>query len=91
MNKNSNILHFTCNANANVDVIEQEAERLITQIRNGLHGELERRSTSLQKAKDRRIASCDRHRKMQIKNVNQMFEYEVEDANSIYKVCYYLK
>lgn len=69
-------------------MIEKEAENLIAQVKNGLHAELERRSIALQKARDRRIVSCDKHRRAQIRNINQLYEYEVEDANAIYKVFY---
>ena len=77
---------FSCNPNSTVDTIEEEAQKLIEKIRSGLHAELERRATALQKARDRKIASCDRHRKLQIRNINQIYEYEVEDANAIFRV-----
>lgn len=84
-NTESNLI-FSCNPNSSAEIIEQEANRLIEQIHSGLHGELERRSVALQKAKDKKVASCDRQRKLQIRNINQLFEYEIEDANAIYEV-----
>jgi hypothetical protein len=89
-NINESALMFSCKSDSSAEKIEDEANRLIQQIQSGLHGELERRSVALQKAKDKKIASCDRHRKLQIRNINQLFEYDVEDANAIYEVLSFL-
>ena len=71
----------------NVD-IETEMNGLIQEIRNGSHPELLRRGVSLQQLREKQIASCERHRKEQIKNINQLYDYEVEDANALFEVCF---
>ena len=53
---------------------------LITQlekIKNGTHEELLRRKLVVDKDVDKKIAAADRFRKLQIKNIHDLYEYEV--------------
>mmetsp|Transcript_46606 Transcript_46606/g.92352 ORF Transcript_46606/g.92352 Transcript_46606/m.92352 type:complete len:316 (-) Transcript_46606:71-1018(-) len=43
---------------------------------------------SLQLAKQRKIEASDRHRKLQIKNIEALYEYEVEDATALFNKAY---
>jgi hypothetical protein len=59
---------------------------VIDDIRSGNHPEALRRGIALEKLKEKQIAHCDLHRKEQIKNINQLFEYEIEDAKALFDV-----
>ncbi len=59
---------------------------IVEQIQTGQHPELRRRNVPLERMKEKHIAACDRHRKEQIKNINQMYEYEIEDAKAQHQV-----
>ncbi len=59
---------------------------LIEQVQTGNHVELRRRNVALERLKEKHIAACDRHRREQIKNINQLYEYEIEDAKAQYQV-----
>lgn len=69
-----------------LDDIDDKYDNLKKLILEGSHDEILRRSLALEKAKELRIAAADKHRKLQIKNINELYEYEVEDASAIYKV-----
>lgn len=66
--------------------IDKEIEKEIAEIKAGRHPNLLQATESLEHAKEKKIHAADRHRKMQIKNINALYEYEVEDANALYKV-----
>jgi hypothetical protein len=66
--------------------IEREIEQAISDIKSGKHPELQQNLEALERVKQKKIEASDRHRKMQIKNINALFDYEVEDANALYKV-----
>lgn len=66
--------------------IEAEVEAAIASVKDGSHAELVKRAEALNRAKENKIAAADRHRKMQIKNITAQYEYEVEDASSLYNV-----
>lgn len=70
--------------------IENTIAKAIDDVKNGSFSELQKRSLALDRMKEKQIAAADRHRKQQILNINQMFEYEVEDAKAIYNVSIYL-
>lgn len=66
--------------------IDDEIESAIAKIKEGSHIELAKRSDALRRAKESKVATADRHRKMQIKNINLLYEYELEDASALYNV-----
>lgn len=66
--------------------IDREIEREIAEIKAGRHPNLTESLESLARAKEKKIDAADRHRKMQINNINVLYEYEVEDANALFKV-----
>lgn len=72
------------------DILESHVDEVIDNyihnIRNGNNPDLNRRAAALDKLKEKHIASADRHRKLQIKNINQLYEFEVEDAEALYAV-----
>jgi hypothetical protein len=49
---------------------------------------LARLSEGLNRVKEKKIAAADKHRKLQIKNINDLYEYEVSDATARYKRAY---
>jgi hypothetical protein len=67
-------------------LIDREIEREIAAIKSGTHPNLLQSATALEHAKQKKIDASDRHRKAQIKNINALYEYEVEDATSLYNV-----
>jgi len=60
----------------------------INSIKNGSNEALLRNCEALIHEKNRKIAAADRHRKEQLKAINIMFEYEVEDAEALYNRAY---
>jgi hypothetical protein len=66
--------------------IEREIEREMALIKCGQHPNLVECSRALELAKQKKIDASDRHRKMQIKNINALYEYEVDDATALYNV-----
>lgn len=56
---------------------EKELAIQIEKARSGSNEELNRRRTIIERDIDKRIASADRLRKLQIKNINDLYEYEV--------------
>lgn len=52
----------------------------------GSHKEILELESALQRALERRIATADRFRKLHIHNANQLYDYEVADANAVYQV-----
>ena len=49
----------------------------LEKIKNGTHEELLRRKLIVDKDIDKKIAAADRFRKLQIKNIHDLYEYEV--------------
>lgn len=66
--------------------MEEQVEQAIAQVKAGSHAHLLRRAQALQGEKDKLLSAADRHRKQQIKNINQLYEYELEDAQALYQV-----
>jgi hypothetical protein len=66
--------------------IDGEITREMQTIKEGTHASLVFSLESLQRANERKVEAADRHRKMQIKNINALYEYEVEDAAALFKV-----
>ena len=71
-----------------VNTVEREIEREISEIRSGKHPSMVQNVEALERAKQKKIDAADRHRKMQIKNINALFDYEVEDAGALYNVSW---
>jgi len=68
--------------------IEQDFELAVAKVRNGTYQELARLAEGLTRIKEKKIAAADKHRKLQIKNINDLYEYEVSDASARYKRAY---
>ena len=60
----------------------------LKKIRAGNSIELLRRGESLQRAKKRKIESADAHRKMQIRNINELYDWEIAEAEARYKLAF---
>jgi len=60
---------------------EEELELLTA----GTHDELKRRDVVLRRAQQKRVNDADAHRKAQIRNINEMFEWEKVEAEARYK------
>lgn len=73
-----------------LQAVDREIEIEISAIKDGSHPCLLRNYEALQRAKDKKIAEADRIRKLQIKNIHQLYEYEVEDANALFNVLFNL-
>lgn len=71
-----------------VEDVEHELERSIADVTKGHHPEICKRSNSLLKIKEKKIMASDRHRKLQIKNINELHDYEVQDAEALYQKSY---
>ncbi|KAJ1442954.1 hypothetical protein B484DRAFT_441840 [Ochromonadaceae sp. CCMP2298] len=68
--------------------IDSDITREMQTIKDGTHPSLVLSLESLQRANERKVEAADRHRKMQIKNINALYEYEVEDAAALFKRAY---
>lgn len=66
---------------ANVDLAKQ-----VEKVRSGTHVDFERRKCLLQRELEKQLTSADRFRKLQIKNINELYDFEVEDAKARYEV-----
>ena len=66
--------------------VEREIEREVAEIKSGKHPSLLQSVEALERAKQKKIDASDRHRKMQIRNINAHYEYEVEDASALFNV-----
>lgn len=66
--------------------IDREIEKEIALIKSGQHPNLQAHIAALEVAKQKKLDAADRHRKLQIKNINALYEYEVEDATALYNV-----
>lgn len=67
---------------------DPELEKQLALLKSGEHPWLLEKLGSLQRAKENKLAAADRHRKMMIKNINQLYEYEVQDAQALYNKAY---
>jgi hypothetical protein len=68
--------------------LDADLEEAVSRIRAGSYSELLRQSESLNRVKEKKIAAADKHRKLQIKNINDLYEYEVLDATARFKRAY---
>lgn len=59
--------------------VEQDLVDCTAALKSGTYPELMRINDSLLRAKERREAMADKHRKLQIKNINELYEYELRD------------
>ena len=55
--------------------VEKEYNDRMAAVRNGTNPELQRIRDGLSRAKQRRIAMADKQRKLQIRNINELYEY----------------
>lgn len=69
-----------------VTAIDREIEREIADIKAGRHPHVQQSVEALEKARQKKIDASDRHRKLQIRNIEALYEYEVEDATALYNV-----
>jgi Fic family protein len=66
--------------------VEEFIDSHLRDVKDGRHADLKIRAEALEKLKEKHIAAADRNRKSQIKNINQLYEYEVENAHTLYQV-----
>ena len=69
-----------------ISKIEQDLQEAIFAVKDGTHAEVAKRSNNLLRIKDKRVATADRHRKLQIKNINELYDYEVQDSEALFQV-----
>jgi hypothetical protein len=74
----------TSNGNGN----EESIDNIIEDIKNGKNIEMIKRAQALQRIKERTIAAADRHKKLQMKNISELYDYEVADAEAQYQKAY---
>ena len=73
-------------ANAVVEVevpalsLEQQLELELSRLKDGTHPDLINKTGDLVKAKEKTINAADRHRKLLIKNINELYDFEIQDA-----------
>ena len=68
--------------------IDADYDAAVAKINSGTYTELTRISDGLLRLKDKKIAAADKHRKLQIKNINDLHDYEVQDAIARYQRAY---
>ena len=68
------------------DIVNQnEFEDKCEEVNNGTSKEYTNIKIGLTKARERKRATADKHRKMQIKNVHALYEYDMEDLEVQYQ------
>jgi hypothetical protein len=60
--------------------LEQQLDLEISKLKDGTHPDLINKTGDLVKAKEKGINAADRHRKLLIKNINELYDFEVQDA-----------
>jgi hypothetical protein len=65
-----------------------DLEASVNQIKRGEYPELVRIEESLLHAKQRRILTADKQRKLQIKNINELYEYDLLSVESQFRDAY---
>lgn len=68
--------------------VDEDLAKCFAAIRNDTYPELLRIKESLLRAKERRQALADKHRKLQIKNINELYEYELRGIDVQYQDAY---
>ncbi len=53
---------------------------------SGLHPDILQTVQSLDKVRNKHLATADRFRKLHLQNVQQLYEYEVTEAEAMFKV-----
>lgn len=77
-NSNNNITNTSNNNNNAVD--NDSIDQIIDDIKSGKCIEMMKRASALLRIKERTIAAADRHKKLQMKNISELYDYEVADA-----------
>lgn len=64
----------------------------LEKIKTGEHPVMLQKRQELLKEMDKKIVIADRHRKQQIKNMNSLYDFEIEDIKAKFKVqcCIYI-
>ena len=65
--------------------IRKQLEESINAVMNLSHAEISKRVVVFNKVKEKKIAAADRHRKLQIRNINELYEYEVQETEAIFQ------
>ena len=68
-----------------IQSIEVDFERKCAEVYNGTSREYVNARMGLMKARERKRATADKHRKMQIKNVHALYEYDMEELDIQYQ------
>lgn len=75
------------NANSNTNITnnnnDNDIDQIINDIKTGKSIEMMKRASALMRVKERTIAAADRHKKLQIKNISELYDYEIADAEGI--------
>ncbi len=69
-----------------LEELDAQLTEAVNDVINCTSTELQKRSEALMLAKDNRIAAADRFRVLQMKNITQLYQYDVEDAEAVFKV-----
>ena len=77
----------TNNTNSNTNITnnnnDNNIDQIINDIKTGKNIEMMKRASALMRVKERTIAAADRHKKLQIKNISELYDYEIADAEGI--------
>lgn len=65
--------------------IRKQLEDSINAAMNLSHAEISKRVVVFNKVREKKIAAADRHRKLQIRNINELYEYEVQETEAIFQ------
>ena len=95
LNKNKDTTNTTNtttsnNTNSNTNITnnnnDNNIDQIINDIKTGKSIEMMKRASALMRVKERTIAAADRHKKLQIKNISELYDYEIADAEGILHV-----
>jgi len=60
--------------------VDEQLEIEVARLKDGTHPDLISKTGDLVKAKEKALTAADRHRKLLIKNINELYEFEMQDA-----------
>ncbi|RYG58551.1 hypothetical protein EON64_21200, partial [archaeon] len=64
--------------------VDSEVDRAVQRVRQGTHPSLQAQATVLEQERRKLVEAAHRHKEMQMLNVQQLFDYEVQDAQALY-------
>ena len=66
--------------------VDGEVDRAVERVRQGTHASLVAQAGVLEQERRKLVEAAQRHKDMQMLNVQQLFDYEVQDAQALYEV-----